>query len=286
MNSELKKRKQFRDKFSANALKIRRSVLQMALAAGSVGAHLGGALSMTEILSVLYFGVLRYDSKNPLWEERDRFILSKGHGSPSFYAVLSLAGFIDERDLRTFKSNDTYLSAHPSMNLEKGIEFSSGSLGQGLALGVGSALALKHKRNEVPRVFVLLGDGELNEGSVWEAAMSAAHFSLSNLVAIIDKNGIQQDGMTQQVMDMGDLAAKWKSFGWTVREVDGHDVTALHDILQSSLEGPLAIIAHTIKGKGVSFMENNRVWHHSRLTQAQFDQAIAELAQAEPEGEQ
>ena len=280
---ELMNREQIRDKGFAIALQIRRSVLQMSMAAGSVGAHLGGSLSMTEILAVLYFGVMRYDVQNPQWEQRDRFILSKGHGSPSFYAVLSLAGFIDEQDLATFKSDGDYLSAHPSMNVKKGIEFSSGSLGQGLSLGVGSALALKRKTNDVARVFVLLGDGELNEGSVWEAAMSAAHFRLSNLVAIVDKNGLQQDGMTKQVMDTGDLAAKWKSFGWTVREVDGHDLTALYDTLQSSADGPLAIIAHTIKGKGVSFMENNRAWHHSRLTQTQFDQAIAELAAAEQE---
>jgi transketolase len=281
MNIELKKREQISDECLAAPVQIRRSVLEMSLAAGSVGAHVGGALSMAEILAVLYFGVMRYDAQNPLWEQRDRFILSKGHGAPSFYAALSLAGFIDKKDLATFKSDDTYLSAHPSKNLKKGIEFSSGSLGHGLSLGVGSALALKRKANDVARVYVLLGDGELNEGSVWEAAMSAAHFGLSNLVAIVDKNGLQQDGMTKQVMDMGDVAAKWKSFGWVVREVDGHDMTALYDSLQSPADGPLAIVAHTVKGKGVSFMENNRVWHHSRLTQAQFDQAIAELATEE-----
>jgi transketolase len=270
-----------REKCSNAALQIRLAVLKMALSAGSVGAHLGGALSMSEILSVLYCEILRYDSQNPLWDQRDRFILSKGHGSPSLYAALNLAGFIDTAELATFKANGTYLSAHPSMNLQKGIEFSSGSLGQGLSLGVGSAIALKRKSNDVSRVFVVLGDGELNEGSVWEAAMSAFHFRLSNLVAIVDKNGLQQDGMTTRVMDMGDLAGKWESFGWTVIQVDGHDVLALYEALQSRNDGPLAIIAHTVKGKGVSFMERNRAWHHSRLTQLQFDQAIAELAPAQ-----
>ncbi len=268
----------------AAARQMRRYTLQMSLAAGPNGAHAGGALSMVEILSVLYLDVLRYDVKNPLWEQRDRFILSKGHGAPSFYAALCLAGFIDEKELGTFKANETRLYGHPAMNPSLGIEFSSGSLGQGLSLGVGTALALKIRGNDVSRVFVLLGDGECNEGSVWEAAMSAAHFGLPNLVAIVDRNGMQYDGFTAPVMDTGDLAAKWRSFGWMVREVDGHDVSALHEALTSSPAGPggsagaapLAIIARTIRGKGVSFMENARVWHHSRLTQAMFDQAMAE----------
>lgn len=275
----------------AAARQIRRYTLQMSLVAGPHGAHAGGAMSMVEILSVLYLSVLRYDVKNPLWEQRDRFILSKGHGAPSLYAALCLAGFLDEKELATFKANETRLYGHPSMNPSLGIEFSSGSLGQGLSLGVGSALALKIRGNDVSRVFVVLGDGELNEGSNWEAAMSAAHFGLSNLVAIVDRNGMQYDGFTEPVMNTGDLAAKWRSFGWMVREVDGHDVSALHDALTSPTAGsgpsgaaqPLAIIARTVRGKGVSFMENARVWHHSRLTQAMFDQAMAELEEsAEP----
>lgn len=269
----------------AAARQIRRYVMQMSLTAGPHGAHAGGALSMVEILSVLYLEVMRYDVKNPLWEQRDRFILSKGHGSPSLYAALCLAGFLDEKELATFKANETRLYGHPSMNPSMGIEFSSGSLGHGLSLGVGSALALKIRGNAASRVFVVLGDGELNEGSVWEAAMSAAHFGLPNLVAIVDRNGMQYDGFTEPVMNTGDLAAKWRSFGWMVREVDGHDVSAVHDALtaptagsgQSGGAAPLAIIARTIRGKGVSFMENARVWHHSRLTQAMYDQAMAEL---------
>jgi transketolase len=267
------------DRCRAAARQIRRYTLEMSLVAGPLGAHAGGALSMVEILSVLYLApVLRYDVQNPLWEQRDRFILSKGHGAPSFYGVLCLAGYIEEKELSTFKASVTRLYGHPAMDPSRGIEFSSGSLGQGLSQGVGSALALRFRGNDVSRVFVLLGDGECNEGSVWEAAMSAAHYKLSNLVAIVDKNGMQYDGFTGPVMDMGDVPAKWRSFGWTVREVDGHDVNAVHDALSTpnSSGGPLAIIAHTVRGKGVSFMENARAWHHSRLTQAMFDQAMAE----------
>lgn len=264
----------------AAAKEIRRHVLRMSLAAGPLGAHAGGALSMVEMLSVLYLGgVLRYDVKE-LQEWRDRFILSKGHGSPSFYATLALAGFIEEAELATFKANETRLYGHPAMDPARGIEFSTGSLGQGLSLGVGSALALRIRGNDESRVFVLLGDGECNEGSVWEAAMSAAHYGLSNMVAIVDKNGMQYDGFTGPVMDMGDVPGKWRSFGWEVREADGHDVTAVHAALtapRTMPTAPLAIISHTIRGKGVSFMENARAWHHSRLTQAMFDQGMAEL---------
>jgi transketolase len=256
--------------------------LEMSLAAGPVGAHLGGGLSMIEIMAALYFGVLRYDVRNPRWELRDRFILSKGHGALAYYGALSLAGFFDEKYLATFKSNDTFLTGHPHMDLERGIEFSSGSLGQGLSLGVGTALALRSRANQTSRVYVLVGDGELNEGSIWEAAMSAAHFKLSNLTLIVDKNGLQYDGGTPDVLDMGNLAAKWESFGWAALTVDGHDLPALLDALETRHDKPLAIIANTVKGKGVSFMENNRAWHHSRLTQAQFEQAMAEQLVLEP----
>jgi transketolase len=270
------------EKCLAATRQMRLYALEMSLAAGSVGAHLGGGLSMIEIMAALYFGVLRYDVRNPRWELRDRFILSKGHGSLAYYGALSLAGFIDERYLATFKSNDTFLTGHPHMDLERGIEFSSGSLGQGLSLGVGTALALRSRANETSRVYVLVGDGEINEGSIWEAAMSAAHFKLSNLTLIVDKNGLQYDGGTRDVLDMGNLAAKWESFGWTALTVDGHNLSALLDALETPHDKPLAIIANTVKGKGVSFMENNRAWHHSRLTRAQFDQAMAEQSVLEP----
>jgi transketolase len=264
------------------ARQMRIYALEMSLAAGPVGAHLGGGLSMIEIIAALYFGALSYHVENPRWELRDRFILSKGHGALAYYAALSLAGFFDKKYLATFKSNDTFLTGHPHMDLERGIEFSSGSLGQGLSLGVGTALALRSRANQTSRVYVLVGDGEINEGSIWEAAMSAAHFKLSNLTLIVDKNELQYDGGTREVLDMGNLAAKWKSFGWTALTVDGHDLSALLGALQTSHDKPLAIIANTVKGKGVSFMENNRAWHHCRLTQAQFDQAMAEQSALEP----
>lgn len=256
--------------------RMRRDALTMSLAAGSTGAHLGGGLSMIEIMAVLYMGVMRYDVSNPLWEERDRFILSKGHGVLAYYTALNRAGFVSDLELATFKSNVTFLYGHPSMNLSKGIEFSSGSLGLGLSLGVGTALALNRKGNITSRVFVLMGDGECNEGSVWEAAASAAHFKLDNLIAIVDKNGLQYDGNTCSVLSMDCLSAKWLSFGWSVLDVDGHDVSALYEALSTRSSRPLAVIANTVKGKGVSFMENNPAWHHARLTQSQFEQAITE----------
>jgi len=258
------------------ARRMRCDALTISLAAGSTGAHLGGGLSMIEIMAVLYLGVMHYDTHNPLWEERDRFILSKGHGVLAYYTALNQAGFISGNDLMSFKSNTTFLYGHPSMNLQKGIEFSSGSLGLGLSLGVGSALALNRKSNKTSRIFVLMGDGECNEGSVWEAAASASHFGLQNLVAIIDKNCLQYDGKTCGIMSMESMADKWASFGWSVLEVDGHDVAALYDAFSTRSDMPLAVIAHTVKGKGVSFMENNPAWHHARLTQTQFEQAMAE----------
>lgn len=269
------------EKCMAAVRKMRRDALKMSMAAGPTGAHLGGGLSMMEIMAALYFGILRYDVSNPRWEQRDRFILSKGHGALAYYAALGIAGFIHEEEFATFKCNDSELSGHPHMDLDRGIEFSSGSLGQGLSLGVGSALALRRRANDTSRVFVLLGDGEINEGSIWEAAISAAHFKLSRLTVIVDKNGLQYDGSTQAVMDMGDLAGKWDSFGWMTRNVDGHDIPALIDALQVPHDKPLAIIAHTVKGKGISFMENNRLWHHRRLTQEHYEQAMAELIVAE-----
>ena len=258
------------------AKRMRRDSLAMSLAAGATGAHLGGGLSMIEIMAVLYLGVMRYDKKNTLWEGRDRFILSKGHGALAYYTALNQAGFIEDEELATFKANETFLYGHPSMNLSRGIEFSSGSLGHGLSLGVGSALALRRKSNTDSRVFVVIGDGECNEGMVWEAAASAAHFNLSNLVAIVDKNGLQYDGDTRRILSMDSLLDKWASFGWKVVSIDGHNVEQLLDALTQRPAMPLVVIANTIKGKGVSFMENNPSWHHSRLTKVQFDQAMAE----------
>lgn len=256
--------------------KMRISTIKMTYNAGNAGAHIGGSLSMIEIMSSLYLGVLKYDVNNPLWENRDRFILSKGHGVISQYAALKELGIISDEDLLTFKKNETLLYAHPSMNLKIGIEFSSGSLGQGLSLGVGTALALKRQGNNSSRVFVLIGDGECDEGSVWEAAACAAHYKLSNLVAIIDKNNLQYDGKTTEILSMENLEEKWRSFGWQCVSVDGHSEEEILRALNIKSTIPLAIVANTVKGKGVSFMENNHIWHNGRLTKEQFTQAIRE----------
>ncbi|WP_241023424.1 transketolase [Paraburkholderia sp. Ac-20340] len=241
-------------------------------------AHLGGGLSMVEIMATLYARVLRYDRNDPRWAQRDRFILSKGHGVLGYFPALLAAGLIDEATFNTFKTNESDLIAHPVMNLDLGIESSNGSLGQGLSMAVGIALAAKKKR-ESYRAFVLLGDGECNEGSVWEAFMAAAQLRLDNLAVVIDYNKLQSDGDSTQIIDFGDLAARLRAFGWDVREVDGHDVDQIVPAFETApAEGrPLAVVAHTVKGKGISFMENNNEWHHNRLTRANYDLALAEL---------
>jgi transketolase len=236
---------------------------------------------MIEIFTVLYGSVLKYDPRNPEWEERDRFILSKGHGVLPFFIALHNSGFISQEELFTYKKNESHLISHPVMNLRLGMESSNGSLGHGLSMGIGISLALKKKGNYNSRVFVVLGDGECNEGSVWEAVMSAAHFKLNNLVAIVDYNKLQSDGISIDVMNIGALEKKWESFGWDVISLDGHDINALIDAFKvkesETNTKPIVIIAHTIKGKGVSFMENNNTWHHNRLTQTTYEQAISEL---------
>ncbi len=256
--------------------KIRKDILLMGLNTGNQGSHLGGSLSLVEIMAVLYTKVLNLEGFNS--ENRDRVILSKGHGVMAQYAAMKENNLLDE-DLLTFKQDGSKLSAHPSLlhNLP-GIEFASGSLGQGLSLGVGVALGLRRKKNNKSKVYVILGDGECNEGSVWEAAMSAAHFKLDNLIVIVDKNGLQYDGKTDDVMSLGSLDKKFISFGFKALTVDGHDEEELLNALNISHENqPIAIIANTIKGKGVSFIENDKTWHNKRLTKEQYEQAIAEV---------
>jgi transketolase len=257
--------------------RMRKKALELALSAGNNGAHLGSGLSIIEIMAVLYGGIMKIDPKNPRWEERDRFILSKGHGTLGYYTALAEAGFISYEELSAFEKNGGFLPGQPVMNMDKGIEFSSGSLGHGLSLGVGVALAGK-KRGRDYKVYVLMGDGECNEGSVWEAAMAAKHYQLSNLIAIIDANDMQSDGARCDIMG-ADYETIWGGFGWDVATVDGHDVSRLYETLHAGTrtDVPRAIIARTIKGKGVSFMENNNEWHHNRLTQAQYDTAVKEL---------
>lgn len=263
-------------KISNMAEKMRRRILDVSYFCNA-SAHLGGGLSIVDIMATLYAAVLRYDAKNPAWEDRDRFILSKGHGVLGYYSALLEAGIISEEIFASFQTNESDLMAHPVMNISLGIESSNGSLGQGLSMGVGLALAAKRK-NMKHKIYVLLGNGECNEGSVWEAIMSAAHFRLDNLIAIVDNNRFQSDGKSETVMDCGDFSNKWESFGWNVCSVDGHNISELYNAF---IEGnvankPKAVIAHTIKGKGISFMENNNDWHHNRLTKAHYDRALQE----------
>jgi transketolase len=258
---------------------MRRNVLAMSLRAGKLRAHIASGLSIVDICAVLYGSVMRIDPSNPFWNLRDRFLLSKGHGSLGFYTALAEAGFLTQQELELFELSEGILPVHPAMNIEKGIEISSGSLGLGLSLGVGIALAGR-KSDLNYRTYVLMGDGECNEGSVWEAATAAAHFRLSNLTAIVDCNGLQSDGPCNAVMNMHSLEEKWRSFGWEIRSVDGHDIAALCEAFTASqvTDKPMAVVASTVKGKGISFMENNNEWHHNALSAEQYDAAIQELA--------
>lgn len=264
---------------SAMAQKMRRTALGMVYAAGPLGGHIASALSIVEICAVLYGGVLKINPAFPLAPDRDRFLLSKGHGALALYTGLAEAGFLTSEELTTYEQPEAILTGQPGMCVEKGIEIASGSLGLGLSIGIGVALAAR-KGNHEYRTYVLMGDGECNEGTVWEAAMAAAHLKLDRLIAIIDVNGMQSDGPCSAILDMGNHEAKWRSFGWDVRSVNGHDIDSLLAVFTQDRRGadqPLAIIARTVKGKGVSFMENNNQWHHSRLTKQQYEAALLEL---------
>jgi transketolase len=260
------------------ATQMRKNALRMALLAGSNGAHLGAGLSIIEIMATLYCLVMTMNSKSLTGSGRDRFILSKGHGTLGYYPALEAAGIITEEQLFTFEQNGGCLPGQPSINTDLGIEYSSGSLGLGLSYAVGLCLAFQRSK-QPNRVYVLLGDGECNEGTIWEAAMSAVHYKLSNLTVIVDANSMQSDGKTCDILNI-DLVKMWHGFGWEVAPVkDGHDIAQLFaSLTRPATEGkPRVIIARTVKGKGVSFMENNNEWHHNRLSQAQFDAAMAEL---------
>lgn len=264
------------NKLRKAAKEIRKDIIQMTYNVGGIGAHIGGSLSLPEIIAVLYLEILKFDPKNPNNENRDRFLLSKGHGVMAQYAVFKQLGMISEEELYNFKKEGSWLTAHPTINPEKGIEFSSGSLGQGLGLGIGTAWALKMKGNLFSRVYVVLGDGECNEGSIWEGAMCAPQLHLNNLTVIVDKNGLQFDDKTTEIISMEDMEAKWKSFGWETKTVNGHDVAALYEALKEKHDKPFALIANTVKGKGVSFIENVPKWHLGKLSKEQYEQAMAE----------
>ena len=260
------------------ALAVRRNILEMAVSAGASSAHFGGALSITEIIATLFAYQMKIDKKNPNWEERDRFILSKGHACLAYYAALCEIGFIKKDDLKTFEKNDSNLLGHPVRNIELGIEFSNGSLGMGLSLGIGVALSLK-KKNKENSVFVIMGDGECNEGSVWEALMAAPNFNLGNLNLIIDRNNFQQTGDNKTIMDLGNLKNKVESFGWNTTEIDGHNINEIYNYFKNidNNNKPNALIANTVKGKGFSFSENNNTWHHSVLSKELYDKALSEI---------
>ena len=265
-------------KIQEMAKRMRKKALDMALNAGAGSSHFGGGLSIVDITATLYGAIMKLDPQNPEWENRDRFILSKGHGVLGYYTALSEVGYISELELKTFEKDGTFLFGHPVKNRSKGIEFSNGSLGMGLSLGIGVALAGKRICRDY-KVYVLMGDGECNEGSVWEAAMAGAHYNLDNLVAILDKNNLQQTGTNSEIMSVGNLASKWESFGWQVFEIDGHKVPEIYDTFLSlkNQNSPVAIVSNTVKGKGFSFAENNNAWHHAPLSSSQYEAALEEL---------
>ena len=262
---------------SEASARIRRQILEMTYETGSAGAHIGGSLSMVELLACLYVGCIQFDSQNPCWEDRDRVILSKGHAAMALYSAMAEAGIIEMEELKTFKKDGSRLGGHPSLNGLPGIEFASGSLGQGLSLGVGTCLGLRRKGNTESRVYVFLGDGECDEGSVWEAAASAAQYNLKNMVAVIDVNGIQYDGDTNEILNLNPFESKWEDFGWETICIDGHDIGSILKAYSHIGDKPLAILAHTIKGKGISFMENNWKYHNASLTKKLYEQALEEL---------
>jgi len=258
------------------AREVRRHIIRMTGAAGS--GHPGGSLSMVEILTALYFGgILRHDPAHPGSPDRDRFLLSKGHGCPALYAILAEAGYIDKDVLISLRKMGSPLQGHPDKRFLPILEASTGSLGQGLSLGIGMALAARLD-GRAYRTYVLLGDGEINEGQIWEAAAFASFHRLDSLIAIIDHNKMQLDGPVKEILDMEPIAAKWRAFNWEVREIDGHDLAQILDSLTPVRGKPLVVIAHTVKGKGVSFMENNNEFHGVAPTKDQVEKALLELA--------
>lgn len=259
------------------AIDIRMNILKIIFEAQS--GHLGGSLSAVEIITSLYYQHLNIDPTNPQKEDRDRFILSKGHAAPLLYVVLADLSFFDKNELNNFRQLGSVLQGHPDKNKTPGVDMTSGSLGQGLSIGIGLALAA-NLNNLDYRTYVLLGDGELNEGQNWEAIMYASKMRLSNLIAIVDYNGVQLDGATCDILPMKPLKKKWESFGWRVLEVNGHNVAEILSSLERAdqiTDSPVVIIADTIKGKGVSFMEDDHKWHGQAPSKTQYEEAIQEL---------
>jgi transketolase len=265
------------DEMKGMAKRLRRDILTMIGTAGS--GHPGGSLSAVEILTALYFKVLRHNPADPSWADRDRFILSKGHAAPVLYSTLCAAGYLPQEELCTLRKIDSRLQGHPECKLTPGVEMSAGALGQGLSFGVGVALTGRLDNKDY-YTYVLMGDGELDEGQVWEAAMAAAHWKLDKLVAIVDNNGIQIDGWNKDVMNIEPLADKWKSFNWNVIDINGNDVEEVVralELARKMMGKPTVIIARTVKGEGVSFMENNPDFHGKAPSADELKKALQEL---------
>jgi len=263
----------------ATAARMRRDIVEMIAEAGS--GHPGGSLSAADIVATLYFGVLNHDPDRPDWAERDRFVLSKGHAAPVLYAALAEAGYFDRAHLNTLRKLGSILQGHPDSKKVPGVEVSTGSLGQGLSIANGVALGLKMD-GSASRVYCLLGDGELQEGQVWEAAMFGPHHGVDNLIAIVDHNGLQIDGACSDVMCLGDVQAKFESFGWKTLTANGHDIDDLLRAFGSAQEAlgdgaPVVIVCETVKGKGVSFMEGDAGWHGKAPSADETERAVAEL---------
>lgn len=259
------------------ARRLRRHVITMITTAGS--GHPGGSLSAADIVAALYFRVLRHDPGNPQWQDRDRFILSKGHAAPILYAALAEAGYFPVAELATLRKLDSRLQGHAEAGLTPGVEMSSGSLGMGLSFAIGVALAARLD-SRICRTYALLSDGECEEGQTWEAALSAAHLKLDSLTAIVDCNGMQLSGWTRDIMNLEPFVRKWQAFGWHTIDIDGHDLNQILSALQKAKKTkgrPSVIVARTIKGKGVSFMENNVTFHGKAPTQVEAERALKEL---------
>lgn len=259
------------------AREIRRWIIRMLAEAGS--GHPGGSLSCADIVTALYFEIMNHNPQDPKWPGRDRFILSKGHAVPAVYAALALTGYFPAEILLTLRKLDSFLQGHPDMLLTPGIEMSTGSLGQGCSVAVGISLAGKLDKRDY-RVYTLLGDGEIQEGQIWEAAMAASHYKLDNLCAFLDFNRLQIDGRVEEVMNIEPVVDKWRAFGWKVFEIDGHKIDQIIEAERESRnvkDSPSIIIAHTIKGKGVSFMEGKAEWHGVAPTREEAEKALLEL---------
>ena len=271
------------DALNDKAEALRKAIIHLAAVAG--GGHIGGGLSMTETLVALHYYGLNLKAKDPKWPDRDRFVLSKGHGAIAYCPILADLEFFPKKWLDSFNLLDSPFGMHPDMNKIPGVEMSTGSLGHGLSIGVGMAIAARLDK-AAWRVFVMMGDGETNEGMVWEAASSASHYKLGNLIALIDRNQLSLDGKTEDIMHLEPIAERWSAFGWNVFDIDGHDMEALIDTLDAlppaESEKPTLIICRTVKGKGVSFMEGNPIWHYSGLDSEKTEEAIRSIESCRP----